>query len=93
MERVHPLVRNHRAERIFALVESRLDLKTCPRLGCADQSYDHIVTDQWTAALVHHNVQKQTMLNLIPLARAKRQVTRRYLESPLARKALQLDFP
>jgi hypothetical protein len=40
MERVNGLVRNHHTEWILALVESRLDLKTRPRLGCADQIYN-----------------------------------------------------
>jgi 3-mercaptopyruvate sulfurtransferase SseA len=49
-------------------------LQSAARLGVGNQLDDHLVTDQRTTAPVHRDEREQTVLDLVPLAGARREV-------------------
>jgi len=44
------------------------------RVLCCYQLDDHLVTDQWATTPVHRDEREQAVLDLVPLARARREV-------------------
>jgi hypothetical protein len=59
----------------------------------ANQIDDDIQTHQRLSFPIHRNVIEQTMLNFVPLTRARRKMTHMNRESRLIRKLLQTILP
>src|ERR1700693_486053 len=61
--------------------------------GRSDQLEDHRVTGEWLAPPVLADPGEETMLNLVPFARAWRQVAHRDRQARLIGQLLYLPFP
>src|SRR5512144_439220 len=87
------LVANLAALRIGVGVEFGLNLQAGGGGGIGNQVDDNLEADQGPPTPVLADVSKQAMLDLIPLARARRQVTDRDRQARIVGKALQFGFP
>src|SRR5271170_2640510 len=74
-------------------VERRLDAQPCLRRGVCNQTHDGRDALQWPPAPILRDVAEHTVLDLVPLARARRVVGDRDVEARLVGEALQLQFP
>src|SRR5512143_969976 len=81
------------AGRILPCIQSRLDSKPWGGAGTADEADDDLATFQGLAAPVGSNVTEHVMFNLIPLARAWRQMADTDTKSAVIGEALQLPLP
>ena len=87
------LVANLAALRIGVGVEFGLNLQAGGGRGIGDQVDDDLEADQGPPTPVLADVSKHAMLDLIPLARARRQVTDRDRQARIVGQALQFGFP
>src|SRR2546421_1892992 len=60
--------------RILPRIERRLDAQPGGRAGTANEADDHLATQQRLSTPVRGDVAKHTMLDLVPFARARRQM-------------------
>jgi hypothetical protein len=75
------------------LVEAGVDLQAGACGGRGDQVDDHLVADQGLAAPVLRDEREQAVLDLVPVAGARREVTDLDREPGVVGKALQLGLP
>jgi len=90
---IHLVRRNLDASLIRFLVETDFDCEAsfC-RSGC-NQIYDGLIIRQGASTPIHADVRKQAMLNLVPLARSRREVACCYFQLLLIGQLLQFSFP
>src|SRR5262249_48540188 len=88
------LARTHLdANRILPSIESRLDTQPRGRAGTANEADDHLAGQQGLATPVRGDVAKHAVLDLVPFARARRQMADRYPQPRLIGEPLQLYLP
>jgi acetyl esterase len=68
-------VRDAAALGIAAFIQLTADGQPAPRRRRGDQADDHVVRDQWLAALVLGDEREKAVFDLVPLARPRRQMT------------------
>ena len=81
------------AFRILASVQSRLDPQARRGVGVANEADDHLEALQRLATPVGGDVAAHAVLDLVPLARARRQVADAHAEAALVGEALQFELP
>src|SRR5271157_784071 len=81
------------AQWVPVLVDPCLHTKTRCCLCRSDQIDHHVVTDQRPPTPVHGDVRKQSVFDLVPLARARREMAEGDLEGRGRRKSLDFDLP
>src|SRR5215210_3256947 len=79
--------------RVGPAVEFRADVQAGAAVGRADQADDGREIDERGAPPVHRDMREQAMLDLVPLARARREVTHRYGEPRPIGELLELPLP
>src|SRR3954470_4090427 len=87
------LVRNFFTCRIFSVIHGRLDSQSFAGRRCFDQIDDDFVTDERLPSPVLGYEGEEPMLNLIPFARARRQMADLNWKPQLFREFLQFHFP
>src|ERR1035437_8501583 len=81
------------ATRVWAAIEFRPDAESGPTVRRTNQAHDGGQVDERRAAPVHGDVREQPMLDLVPLARAWREMTHRDGETRTIRELLQCPLP
>src|SRR5260370_28173901 len=79
--------------RIGVLIEFATNRQTGLRRGCGDQLDDDLMADERFAAPVAGDEREEAMLDLVPLAGARRQVTHGDGHAEFVSQFLQLDLP
>ena len=92
-DRGHLRVGDGDAARIVAAIEFRSDAEPRPAVRRANQAHDGREVHERRAAPVHRDVREQAMLDLVPLARARRKVTDRDGEPGAIGELLQFPLP
>src|SRR5499427_7466094 len=88
------LARTHLdADRILPRIESRLDTQPRRRAGTTNEADDHLAAQQGLSPPVRSDMAKHTMLDLVPFARARREMAYRYMQPRLIGEPLQLCLP
>src|SRR6266511_5156451 len=90
---LHLGITNLDALRILASVQRRLDPQARRGVGVADEADDHLEAFQRLATPVGGDVAEHAVLDLVPLARARRQVADAHVEAALVGEALQFELP
>src|SRR5450755_3253767 len=92
-EAIHLLISDLSGDRVAASVQLRSNLQS--RLGrrAADQVDDHLTAHQWSASPVLRDVTEHPVLDLVPLACARRKVAHRDAQTDLVDQSLQLNLP
>src|SRR5665213_4143160 len=78
---------------VIALVELGPHLQPGARRRGRDQVDDHLVTREGTALPVHRDRREEPVLDLVPLARARREVADGYREPGAASERSELALP
>ena len=78
---------------VRAAIEFRPDAQTGPTVGRSNQAHDGGEVHERRAAPVHRDVREQPVLDLVPLARARRKVTHRDGEPRAIGELLQFPLP
>ena len=73
-DRGEVLVADFNASGVDSSINPCAHLQSLARGGGCDQVDDDFMADQWPASPVHADVREQAVLDLVPLARAWRQV-------------------
>ena len=74
-------------------VELGAHLQAAARPGARDELHDHLMADQGPIAPVHGDEREQGMLDLVPLARAGREVRHPDAQTGFLGQAAQLELP
>jgi hypothetical protein len=85
--------RNFDAALIRFLVKTDFDCEASLRRRGCNQIHDGLIVRQGTPTPIHADVRKKAMLNLVPLARSRREVAHRYSQRLLIGELLQFSFP
>jgi hypothetical protein len=93
VEGSHLLVGHFLLECIYPIVQRRVHLQSCSGLGCSDEIDDDLVTFEHLASPIHADKGEELVLDLIPLAGARRIVAHRHLKSRGIGEPLQFLFP
>ena len=78
---------------ILPAVEFRADAQPRPAVGGSDEADDGGEVDERRAAPIHRNVREETVLDFVPLARARRKMTDRDREPGPGGQLLQFPLP
>ena len=78
---------------VNVLVESGLDLQALPGRGSGDQVHHHFPADQGTPSPVGRDVAEHPVLDLVPLARSRREVAHLDREGEVVGQFLELPAP
>src|SRR5579864_8884540 len=89
----HFFIRNLDPLRVTVGIELTANTQTRSSSGRGDQVHNHAVADQRFGTPVQSDEREEAMLDLVPLAGARRKVTDRNLDPNLIGEALQLAFP
>ena len=89
----HLLIGHLLAGRIAALVQFGLNRQAAPGGRCPDQVHYHLTTDQGPAPPVLRDMTEHPMFDLVPLARAGREVTHRHRQAEPIGQILQFVLP
>ena len=81
------------ANRILPSIEGRLDAQPRGRAGTANEADDHLAAQQGLSTPVRGDVAKHTMLDLVPFARARRQMAYCHTQPRFIGEPLQLGLP
>src|SRR5215203_4318960 len=81
------------ARRVGPAIELSSHMQARATVRRTDETDDGREIDERGAAPVHRDVREQTVLDLVPLARARREVTDRDGEPRAIRELLQLPLP
>lgn len=87
------VVRHFDSGWIAATIQLSLDSQAGLGAGAGNQVDDHLVADEWLAAPVLGDVAEHAVLNLVPLAGARRKVTDMDRQPQLGRQVLQCQLP
>jgi hypothetical protein len=79
--------------RILPRIEGRLDAQPRGGAGIANEADDHLTAEQGLAPPVRGDVAKHAMLDLVPFARARRQMADRHTQPRLIGEPLQRRLP
>src|SRR5271168_4439625 len=93
LQRAHLLGGHSAAGRILAAVEASPHEQAASIRGVADEVYDRLVRAQWSPAPIHRDEREQPVLNLVPLARSRREVTDADGEAERVGEPLKLVLP
>ena len=89
----HLLIADLDAGRIAVGVQFGMHGQTGAGAGSADQLHHRLVSEQWLPAPVVADAGKQAVLDLVPLAGARRQVADLHTQAGFVGQALQLPLP
>ena len=78
---------------IYPAIETRLDDKPGLSLGPGNEMDDGAIVRQRLTSPVHRDEGEQSVLDLVPFARARRKVTHRNRQALFCREGLQLALP
>ena len=81
------------AGRIFAAIYARLNDQSALRRRVSNEVHDSLERAQWPTAPVHRDERKQSVLNLVPLAGARREMADVNRHVELVGESLELDLP
>ena len=81
------------AGRIFAAIQSASDRQAFGGRRLGNEIDDGLVISQRFAAPIRRDEGKQAVLDLVPLARARRKMTDRNGQARVIRESLEFDFP
>ena len=87
------LVGHFDAGLIFVRVQDCLDFEPAARLGAADQIDNRLIVEQWLSSPIQTDKREESMVDLVPLAGARRVVTDRDRYPDLIRHLLQVELP
>jgi len=93
VQRGHLLIRDDDTLGLEVGVEFAAHRQTGIGLGCADQIDHDTIADQRLGSPVHADEREQTMLDLVPLAGARRQVMDDDVDAKLVGETLQFAIP
>src|SRR5512138_202893 len=79
--------------RILPSIEGCLDAQPCGGAGTANEADDNLTAQQGLSTPVRGDVAKHAMLDLVPFARARRQMADRHTQPRLIGEPLQLRLP
>src|SRR5882672_9124866 len=89
----HLLLRHLLTGRVLSLIKSGVNNETRARRRISDETYDDLEGAQWFATPVDRDEREHAMLDLVPLARARREVADVDRKVKFVGKALKLCFP
>src|SRR5512147_2917333 len=87
------LLRHLDLGRVRSRVQSGFDLQARRRPRRRDQLDNYLMAHQRTTTPVHRDVREEAVLDLVPLARPRREVAPRYLKPGLIGERLQFHLP
>ena len=93
LDRGEVCVRHDQALGIVSVVELGANPQAAARLGTGDEVDDDLMTDERASTPVHGDEREQTVLNLVPLAGARREVTDLNVQAGLLSESTQFEFP
>ena len=89
----HFLVCDSNLDGVSSFIELCFDLKSSARGRFSYQLHNYLMTDQRPAPPVHTDMRKEAMLDFVPFARSRREVTGSDGQIRLRSQCLQFHFP